>query len=110
MKKNLILSGVTVSPGSVEGKARIINNVEDLAKVEEDEIVFLPKSHPMYAIAVLRASGVVCEYGGKLSHICIVSLEMGLPCITKVKEARAAVKDGQLVYLDADKGEVYLYE
>jgi len=108
MEKKLILKGLAVSPGVAEGKVRIVNSVDDLNKVEENEIVFLPMSHPMYAIAVLKAAAVICEYGGKLSHICIVSLEMGLPCITQVKEARKAVKNGQKVYVDSAKGEVYL--
>lgn len=110
MKKRLILKGMAVSPGAAQGKARIINGIEDLENVEEGEIVFLPASHPMYALAVLKASAVICEYGGKLSHICIVSLEMGLPCITQVENARQKVKNGQNIYVDSKKGEVYLCE
>ncbi|MDE5873316.1 MAG: hypothetical protein K2H07_05320 [Lachnospiraceae bacterium] len=107
MKKELVLKGVPVSPGKAEGKLCIIKSVDDLGKIEDNDVVFLPMSHPMYAMAVLKASAVICEYGGKLSHICIVSLEMGLPCITQVKEVSGALNDGQYVIVDADKGEVY---
>ncbi|MCM1273241.1 MAG: PEP-utilizing enzyme [Clostridium sp.] len=110
MEKRLVLKGIPVSPGTADGKVCIVKSVDELGKIEDDDIVFLPMSHPMYAMAVLKAAAVICEYGGKLSHICIVSLEMGLPCITQVKGVNDVLKDGQHVYVDAGKGEVYLCE
>jgi len=49
--------------------------------VDADIVVF-SKSHPVYVMALFKAAGVICEYGGKLSHICIVALEIWLLCIT----------------------------
>ncbi|MHB8061174.1 MAG: PEP-utilizing enzyme [Ruminiclostridium sp.] len=110
MKTQLDLQVTIVSPGVVRGKARVIQEESDLNLVEEGEIVILPYSHPMYAMAVMKAAGIVCEAGGKLSHICIVSLEMGIPCLTRVLGAMSKIKTGDLLEMDSDQGVIYKYE
>lgn len=106
----LLSKGICVNPGISCGKSKIINSMEDIDSVSNGDIVVLPNSDPMYAMAVMSASAVICEVGGKLSHICIVSLEMGIPCITQAAGARKSIGDGQLIYVDAEKGEIYLAE
>lgn len=108
--KEPLIKGVSVTPGIVQGICRIIDSVEDITAIKAGEIVVLPNSHPMYALAIMSASAVICEEGGRLSHICIVSMEMGMPCITQARKARILLRNGQLLYLDAGKGEVYLAE
>lgn len=110
MKMKQIVEGIPVSKGQATGKARVIKSVEDLQLAESGEILILPNSHPMYALAVMKASGIICESGGLLSHICIVSLEMGLPCITKAKDASEKIKNGQIIHLDSMDGKVYINE
>lgn len=100
------MKGICVNPGYIKGRARVINNSEDLEKVEDGEIVVLPESHPMYALAVMKASGVICENGGRLSHICVVAMEMGIPCLTQVQGATKKITSGQDILLDAGEGEI----
>lgn len=110
VKKKLELQTTIVSPGVVKGKARLINEEYDLSLVEDGEIVILPYSHPMYAMAVMKASGIICEAGGKLSHICIVSLEMGIPCLTRVLGVMNKIQTGDVIELDAERGVIYQYD
>lgn len=110
MKEKLDLQGTIVSPGVVKGKARIIQEESDLNLVEDGEIVILPYSHPMYAMAVMKAAGIICEAGGKLSHICIVSLEMGIPCLTRVLGAMSKINTGDMLEMDSDQGVIYKYD
>jgi len=102
-----IVSGMSVSPGLVSSTARVIYNMSDLEKVKYGDILVLPNSDPIYAIYVMRAAGTICENGGRLSHLCIVSLEMGIPCITNAKNARELIKDGENIMLDSSEGKVY---
>lgn len=106
----LLSKGICVNPGKSCSKSKVINSIEDIDSVSNGDIVILPNSDPMYAMAVMSASAVICEVGGRLSHICIVSMEMGIPCITQAAEARKNIGDGQLIFVDAEKGEVYLAE
>lgn len=105
MVKNT-LKGLCVSPGYVQGKARVVAGPDDMEDVKCDEILILPESHPMYALAVMKAAGLICENGGKLSHICIVAMEMGIPCITQVHGATEKISCGQMISVNADEGEV----
>jgi pyruvate,water dikinase len=93
--------GITVCPGVLKGKARVIHDIEDIDNTEYGEIVVLPNSDPIYAMCVMKASGLICENGGRLSHICVVALEMGLPCITQVPMATKKIRTGDIVFLDA---------
>jgi phosphoenolpyruvate-protein kinase (PTS system EI component) len=52
-------------------------------------------------------SGLVCEVGGRLSHTCIVALEMGIPCITQADCALELLEPLDYVWLDANEGVVY---
>ena len=108
--RKVITTGICVSPGFVKGRSRIVKTTEDVYKAEPGEVLILPNSHPMFAIAVMNASAVVCENGGKLSHICIVAMEMGIPCITQAAWATDNVISGQQVCVDAEEGVVYVDE
>ena len=105
-----IASGITVCPGTITGKAYVISNNKNINNIEPGSIIIIPRSHPMYALALMNASAVICETGAKVSHICLVSIEMGIPCITQVKDIMKKVVTGQTITVDATKGEIYAEE
>jgi phosphoenolpyruvate synthase/pyruvate phosphate dikinase len=102
-----ILEGIPVSRGVASGRVRAIRGHTLIPRVEEGDIVVVPSSHPSYATGVMRASGLICEDGGMLSHICIVAMEMGIPCITQARNALELLEDGDVIVLDANKGIVH---
>lgn len=102
----VIARGVCVNPGIVSGRAKIINSPNEIDRVEYGDIVILPNSDPQYAVAVFKSAAVICENGGRLSHICIVTMEMGIPCITQVKDARKLIADEENIFVDAVQGEI----
>ncbi len=53
-----------------------------------------------------KASAIVTEQGGITSHAAIVSRELKKPCIIGTKIATTALKDGEIVEVDAEKGVV----
>lgn len=103
MKK---LYGIGINQGYTYGVCRIINSVEDLNEAEYGDILILPNSDPSYALGVLKAGGIVCEMGGRLSHICTVAMEMGIPCVTQVDNAREYLVNAKYVTVDARNGEI----
>ena len=44
----IIQDGLTVTPGCVRGKCRILNSEQDVEFVENGEIIILPYSHLIY--------------------------------------------------------------
>ena len=105
----LLAKGVCVTPGTVVGRSRIINSAEDLDKITNGDVIVLPRSDPQFALGLYKASAVICEMGGVLSHLCIVSMEMGIPCITQTQDARKLIPDDTWVYVDAVSGEISMY-
>jgi phosphohistidine swiveling domain-containing protein len=102
-----VLEGTTVCGGVVTGNVRVVTDPRDAAGVQPGEILVVPCSHPEYALGVLQAAGLICEQGGIISHICTVALELGIPCVTEVKDATRALATLDAVTLDADQGAVY---
>jgi pyruvate,water dikinase len=102
-----ILHGEPVGGGVVTGRVRVVINPRDAVTVEAGEIVVIPHSSPEYAIGVMQAAGLICEYGGVICHICTVAAELGIPCVTEVKGATALLSTSMSVTLDGDNGIVY---
>jgi pyruvate, water dikinase len=102
-----LLEGTVVSGGTVTGSVRVITEPGESTNVQPGEILVVPCSHPEFAVGVMRAAGLVCEEGGIISHICTVALELGIPCITEVKNATQVMKDRSQVTLDGNEGVIY---
>ena len=102
-----IAGGMSVSPGQVTGPVKIVKNPAEVNKVKEGDIMVVLNSNPAFAIAVMKASGLICEGGGMLTHICIVAKEMGIPCLARVEGATRLLKENTTVTLDATGGMVY---
>jgi pyruvate,water dikinase len=109
MSSNGVIRGLSVSPGIVKGRARVLRGTDELNEIEEGEILVIPNSHPMYSIAVMKASAVVTEVGGRLSHICVVAMEMGITCVTQADNITNIVANGQIICVDGNEGVIYIY-
>ena len=104
------LNGVAASPGRVTGRARIILDLRESARLEHGEILVTPSTNPAWAPLLLNASALVTEVGGLLSHGAIVAREYGLPAVLNVANATRRIRTCQLIRVDGFKGVVQLLE
>jgi pyruvate, water dikinase len=102
-----ILEGLPASPGGATGKVRIVTGIDDVAKVEEGEVLVAVMTSPDYVPAMERAAGIVTDEGGSTSHAAIVSRELGIPCVVGTEAATTQLSDGDLVTVDGSTGKVY---
>lgn len=58
--------------------------------------------------ACSRASAIITNQGGMMSHAAIVSREMGIPCIVGTQNATELIKDGMEIEVDASTGLIRL--
>lgn len=93
--------------GVVTGNVRVVMDPHDALAVLPGEILVVPRSHPEYALGMMQAAGLICEYGGVVSHICTVALELGIPCVTEATHATSILSTSMRVTLDGDRGIVY---
>lgn len=106
-----IVRGQTGSPGNVEGMVRIVRpeeiGEENLA-FPEGAILVCPVTTPQYVPLMQKASAIVTDQGGILSHAAIVARELKKACIVATGNATTVLKDGQTVNVDATNGVVRL--
>jgi len=106
-KQKIILKGTPASPGFAKGRVRIIFDPSECLKIEKGDILVTPMTNPEYMLAILRASAIITDFGGILCHAAIVSRELGKPCVIGTKKATRVLKDGQKIFVDANKGYIY---
>ena len=102
--KNLM--GQIGNKGKVQGIVRIILAVDDFHKMKDGDILVTTMTTPDFVVLMQKASGIITDIGGLLSHASIVSRELNKPCIIGTKFATKVLKDGDMVEVDANKGVV----
>ena len=108
------IKGKTANKGVVRGKVKVIiadyGNFDGLKKVMEamdnGDILIAETTSPELMPACSKASAIVTNQGGMMSHAAIVSREMDIPCIVGTGNATDLLKDGDLVEVDGDRGVV----
>jgi pyruvate,water dikinase len=103
------LVGIAGSRGVVRGYARIVTDpYETVSGLSDEDILVVPFMDVGWTPLFSRAGGVVAETGGQLSHSAIVAREFGLPAVVGVRKATRAIRDGQPITVDGNRGVVYL--
>ena len=82
-----------VSSGVIEGRARIVLNMED-AELEDGDILVTSFTDPSWTPLFLAIKGLVTEVGGLMTHGAVITREYGLPAIVGVENATTLIKDG----------------
>jgi pyruvate,water dikinase len=101
-----VLRGTAVSPGEVIGPACVLRTPADETKMRTGGILVAPSTDPGWTPVFARASGVVVELGGVMSHAATVAREYGLPCVSNVDGATRRLRDGDLLRVDGTHGTV----
>jgi pyruvate, water dikinase len=102
-----ILSGISASPGVGKGKVKLVENVDDLTKISEGDVLVAKMTNPDYVSAMQKASAIVTDEGGATCHAAIVSREMGIPSVVGTSKATEILKEGQEITVDGTHGKVY---
>lgn len=103
------LTGTGVARGQARGPFRVLRGFDDFGRVESGDIIVIPFSDVSWTPVFAKASGVVSEAGGMLSHSAIVAREYGIPCIVSVENA-LDLPDGALGMIDGVSGTVLVLE
>jgi phosphohistidine swiveling domain-containing protein len=101
-----VLTGLCVSPGSVEAEVVVMRDPAEFASMKRGAILVAPATDPSWTPLFTLAAGVIVEVGGMLSHASTIARELGLPALANVKDATRALKTGDHVKLDASGGRV----
>ena len=97
--------GLAVSTGVIEGRARVILNMED-ANLEEGDILVTSFTDPSWTPLFVSIKGLVTEVGGLMTHGAVIAREYGLPAVVGVENATKRIKDGQRIRVHGTDGYV----
>ncbi len=97
--------GLPVSSGVVEGRARVIFNMED-ADLKEGDIVVTSFTDPSWTPLFVSIKGLVTEVGGLMTHGAVIAREYGLPAVVNVENATKLIHDGQRIRVNGTEGYV----
>jgi pyruvate,water dikinase len=100
------LTGTAASPGVVEGVARVVIDVEEIARVREGDNLVCPINSPAWAPIFSNVRAVVTDIGGVMSHAAIVCREYGLPAVVGTGRATSTIESGQTIRVDGSNGVV----
>jgi len=97
--------GLPVSSGVIEGRARVILNLED-AVLEDGDILVTSFTDPSWTPLFVSIKGLVTEVGGLMTHGAVIAREYGLPAVVGVENATKLIKDGQRIRVHGTEGYV----
>ena len=101
-----VLKGVSGSPGTAVGTVRIIRTPEEFYKMQKGDVLVCHLTDPEWTPLFKLASAVVADTGSALSHAAIVAREFNIPAVLGVGFATTKFKDGDLITVNGNTGEV----
>ncbi len=104
------LTGAAASPGTVDGVARVVRNLDEIGDILNGEILVCGATSPAWAPIFPKLAATVTDVGGVMSHAAIVCREYGLPAVVGTGRASSAIKTGQKIRVDGSAGTVTIID
>ncbi|MET7288691.1 rifamycin-inactivating phosphotransferase [Streptomyces sp. NPDC005573] len=99
------LTGLPVSTGTVEGRARVVLDIAK-ADLEAGDILVTAFTDPSWSPLFVGIAGLVTEVGGLMTHGAVIAREYGLPAVVGVDAATRLIRDGQRIRVHGTEGYV----
>ena len=101
------LMGIAASPGRIEGRARVILDLDQqMDEFQPGEILITRFTDTAWTPLFSLAAGVVTDIGSVLTHSAIVAREMGIPAVVSANGVSQWVRSGDRVIVDGGTGRV----
>jgi pyruvate,water dikinase len=99
------LVGLPVSAGIIEGRARVIHDMEE-AVLDPGDILVTAYTDPSWTPLFVAIAGLVTEVGGLMTHGAVIAREYGLPAVVGVEHATRLIRDRQRIRVNGTDGYV----
>ncbi|WP_461534637.1 phosphoenolpyruvate synthase [Spongorhabdus nitratireducens] len=107
---DVLVEGRSIGQRIGSGKVRILNDLNDMDKLEQGDILVTDMTDPDWEPVMKRASAIVTNRGGRTCHAAIISRELGVPAVVGCGNATDILKDGQEVTVSCAEGDAgYIY-
>jgi pyruvate,water dikinase len=99
------LIGLPVSSGIIEGRARVVHDIEE-GDLDAGDILVTAYTDPSWSPLFVTIAGLVTEVGGLMTHGAVIAREYGLPAVVGVEHATSLIRDGQRIRVHGTEGYV----
>ena len=103
---NAKLHGMPVCRRKVEGRACVIESINDADKLLEGDVLVCKFTDVGWSPFYPLLSGLATEMGGLLSHGAIIAREYGIPCVVSITGVTDMIQTGDRVILDGAAGTI----
>ncbi|OGH82556.1 MAG: hypothetical protein A3G08_03840 [Candidatus Magasanikbacteria bacterium RIFCSPLOWO2_12_FULL_47_9b] len=100
------IHGIIAQRGVARGRVRVVRKYADVFHIKGGDILVANTTHPNYLVGMKKAAAFITDEGGIASHAAIVAREMKKPCLVGTGNATKALRDGDMVEVDAERGTV----
>jgi pyruvate, water dikinase len=109
-KGPVLAEGRSIGQKIGAGTARIIQNISEMNRIKEGDVLVTDMTDPDWEPIMKRASAIVTNRGGRTCHAAIIARELGIPAVVGCGDATRKIEDGQVVTVscaDGDTGYIY---
>lgn len=101
-----VLQGIPGSPGIARGTIQHVRSQQDYAAFKTGSILVARTTNPAWTPLFFRASAVVTECGGPLSHGAVTAREIGIPAVMAIPDVFNTLPDGIEAAVNGTEGHV----
>ncbi|WP_019873694.1 PEP-utilizing enzyme [Sporichthya polymorpha] len=96
------ISGSASGGGQVEGRARVLLDVNDAITLDDGDILVCRFTDPSWAPLMSLAEALVIDVGGSASHGAVVARELGIPYVIGTERGTTVLRDGDRILVDGE--------
>ncbi|MDP3705039.1 MAG: phosphoenolpyruvate synthase [Legionellaceae bacterium] len=111
-ERGTILSeGRSIGQRIGQGRVRVIDDVSQMHRVEQGDVLVSDMTDPDWEPVMKRASAIVTNRGGRTCHAAIIARELGIPAVVGCGDATQKIHDGDDVTVSCAEGETgFIYQ
>ncbi|MFC4737537.1 pyruvate kinase [Bacillus daqingensis] len=104
----VVAQGQGIGRKVTKGAVVVADSAEEaISKMKQGDILVTNSTDRDMMEAFEKAAAVITEQGGLTSHAAVVGLNLGIPVVVGVENARASFQDGDEVTVDGTQGKIY---
>ncbi len=101
----VIATGRAIGQKIGKGAARLINDLSEMSKVQQGDVLVTDMTDPDWEPIMKRASAIVTNRGGRTCHAAIIARELGIPAVVGCGNATDLIKPDQEVTVSCSEGD-----
>ncbi len=110
-KGELLVEGRSIGQKIGQGKVRLIEDIDEMDRVQEGDVLVTDMTDPDWEPVMKRASAIVTNRGGRTCHAAIIARELGIPAVVGCGDATRLLKEGKEVTVSCAEGDTgFIYE